>query len=72
VDAELLYLKMSINTPKVSSGDYLSFEYLSLMLKVAPHIFLFIIYWPPNYSLAFFDNFTELLSPISFEFDCCE
>ncbi len=54
---------------KVSFGQYLSFEYLGIVLKGAPRI-LFIIYRPPKYAPAFVEEFTELLSMISSEFDC--
>ncbi len=50
---------------QVSFGQYLSFEYLGIVLKGAPRI-LFII----TYSSAFVEEFTELLSMISSEFDC--
>ncbi len=50
--------------------QYLSFEYLGIVLKGAPHIPFIIIYRPPKYSPAFVEEFTELLSMISSEFDC--
>ncbi len=40
------------------------------MLKGAPRILFIIIYRPPKYSPAFVEEFTELLSMISSEFDC--
>ncbi len=36
----------------------------------APRILFIIIYRPPKYSPAFVEEFTELLSIISSEFDC--
>ncbi len=54
----------------VSFGQYLSFEYLGIVLKGAPRILFIIIYRPPKYSPAFVEEFTELLSMISSEFDC--
>ncbi len=54
----------------MSFGQYLSFEYLGIMLKGAPRILFIIIYRPPKYSPAFVEEFTELLSMISSEFDC--
>ena len=51
-------------------GDFPSFEYLSAVLKCSPRVLLLIIYRPPTYSANFFDEFTELLSSISTEFDC--
>ncbi len=53
---------------QVSFGQYLSFEYLGIVLKGAPRILCIISYRPPKYSPAF--EFTELLSMISSEFDC--
>ncbi len=55
---------------QVSFGQYLSFEYLGIVLKGAPRILFIIIYRPPKYSPAFVEEFTELLSLISSEFDC--
>ena len=55
---------------QVSFGDYLSFEYLGIVLKGAPRILLLVIYRPPKYSPAFVEDFTELLSATSSEFDC--
>ncbi len=55
---------------QISFGQYLSFEYLGIALKVAPRILFIIIYRPPKYSPAFVEEFTELLSTISSEFDC--
>ncbi len=55
---------------QVSFGQYLSFEYLGIVLKGAPRILFIIIYRPPKYSPAFVEEFTELLSMISSEFDC--
>jgi len=55
---------------QVSFGDYLSFEYLGIVLKGSPRILLIVIYRPPKYSPAFVEDFTELLSTISSEFDC--
>ncbi len=54
---------------QVSFGQYLSFEYLGIVLKGAPRILFIIIYRPPKYSPAFVEEFTELLSMISTEFD---
>ncbi len=54
----------------MSFGQYLSFEYLGIVLKGAPRILFIIIYRPPKYSPAFVEEFTELLSMISSEFDC--
>ena len=51
-------------------GDFPSFEYLSAVLKCSPRVLLLIIYGPPTYSAKFFNDFTELLSSISTEFDC--
>ncbi len=55
---------------QVSFGQYLSFEYLGIVLKGAPRILFIIIYRPTKYSPAFVEEFTELLSMISSEFDC--
>ncbi len=55
---------------QVSFGQYLSFEYLGIVLKGAPRILFIIIYRPPKYSPAFVEEFTELLSMIFSEFDC--
>ncbi len=55
---------------QVSFGQYLSFEYLGIVLKGAPRILFIIIYRPPKYYPAFVEEFTELLSMISSEFDC--
>ncbi len=55
---------------QVSFGQYLSFEYLGIVLKGAPRILFIIIYRPPKYSPALVEEFTELLSMISSEFDC--
>uniref|UniRef100_A0A672KIL5 Reverse transcriptase domain-containing protein n=1 Tax=Sinocyclocheilus grahami TaxID=75366 RepID=A0A672KIL5_SINGR len=55
---------------QVSFGQYLSFEYLGIVLKGAPRILFIIIYRPPKYSPAFVEEFTEMLSMISSEFDC--
>ncbi len=55
---------------QVSFGQYLSFECLGIVLKGAPRILFIIIYRPPKYSPAFVEEFTELLSMISSEFDC--
>ncbi len=52
---------------QVSFGQYLSFEYLGIVLKGAPRILFIIIYRPPKYSPAFVEEFTELLSMISSE-----
>ncbi len=54
---------------QVSFGQYLSFEYLGIVLKGASRILFIIIYRPPKYSPAFVEEFTELLSMISTEFD---
>ena len=51
-------------------GDFPSFEYLCAVLKCSPRVLLLIIYRPPTYSANFFDDFTELLSSISTDFDC--
>ncbi len=53
----------------MSFGQYLYFEYLGIVLKGAPHIVFIIIYRPPKYSPAFVEEFTELLSMISSEFE---
>ncbi len=53
----------------MSFGQYLSFEFLSIVLKGASRILFIIIYRPPTYSPAFIEEFTELLM-ISSEFDC--
>ncbi len=55
---------------QVSFGQCLSFEYLGIVLKGALRILFIIIYRPPKYSPAFVEEFTELLSMISSEFDC--
>ena len=55
---------------QISFGNYPSFEYLGIVLKGAPRILLIIVYRPPKYSSAFAEDFTELLSTISSEFDC--
>ncbi len=54
----------------MSFGQYLSFEYLDIVLKDAPRILFIIIHRPPKYSPAFVEEFTELLSMTSSEFDC--
>ncbi|XP_073804016.1 uncharacterized protein isoform X1 [Danio rerio] len=54
---------------QVSFGDYFSFEYLSIALKGSPRILLIIIYRPPKYSPAFIEDFTELLSIVTSEYD---
>ncbi len=54
----------------MSFGQYLSFEYLGIVLKCASRILLIIIYRPVKYFPAFVEEFTELLSMISSEFDC--
>ncbi len=41
-----------------------------MVLKGAPHILFIIIYRPSKYYPAFAEEFTELLSMISSEFDC--
>ncbi len=58
--------------PSLNPEPYynLSFEYLGIVLKGAPRILFIIIYRPPKYSPAFVEEFTELLSMISSEFDC--
>ncbi|XP_051996155.1 uncharacterized protein LOC127653511 [Xyrauchen texanus] len=55
---------------QISFGNYPPFEYLGSVLKGAPRILLIIIYRPPKYSPAFAEDFTELLSTITSEFDC--
>ncbi len=55
---------------QISFGQYLSFEYLGILLKGAPHILFINIYRPPKYSPVFVEEITELLSMISSEFDC--
>ncbi len=45
---------------QVSFDQYLSFEYLGILLKGAPRIMFIIIYRPPKYSPAFVEEFTEL------------
>ncbi len=55
---------------RISFGQYLSFEHLGIVLKVAPRILFIIIYRPLKYFPAFVKEFTELLSMISSEFDC--
>ncbi len=47
----------------MSFGQYLSFEYLGLVLKDAQRILFIIIYRPPKYSPAFIHR-------ISSGFDC--
>ncbi len=54
----------------MSFGQYLSFEYLGIVLKVTPCILFIIIYRLPKYSSAFVEELTELLLMISSEFDC--
>ncbi len=54
----------------MSFGQYLSFEYLGIVLKCTARILFIIICRPPKYSAAFVEEFTELLSMISSEFDC--
>ncbi len=54
----------------ISISVYQSFEYLGIVLKGAPRILFIIIYRPPKYSPVFVEEFTELLSMISSEFDC--
>ena len=61
---------MSISAGKCHLVITLSFEYLDIVLKGAPRILLIVIYRPPKYSPAFVEDFTELLSAISSEFDC--
>lgn len=55
---------------QVSFGDFSSFEYLAAILKCSPRVLLLIVYRPPKYSSSFFDEFAELLSIISMEYDC--
>ncbi len=45
---------------QMSFGQYLSFEYLGIVLKYAPSILFIFIYRPSKYSLAFVEEFTEL------------
>ncbi len=54
----------------MSFGQYLYFEYLGIVLKGAPRILFIIIYRTSKYSPAFFEEFTEIASMISSEFDC--
>ncbi len=61
---------MFINANKCHLVSICLFEYLCIVLKGAPHILYIIIYMPPKYSPAFAEEFTELLSMISSEFDC--
>ncbi len=61
---------MFINASKCHLVSICLFEYLCIVLKGAPHILFIIIYRPPKYSPAFVEEFTELLSMISSEFDC--
>jgi len=49
-------------------GNYPTFEYLGIVLKGTPRILL--IYQSPKYSPAFAEDFTEMLSTITSEFDC--
>ncbi len=49
---------------QASFGQYLSSEYLGIVLKGAPRILFIIIYWPPKCSPAFVKEFIELLSMI--------
>ncbi len=53
----------------MSFGQYLSFEYLGILLKGAPRILFIIFYRPPKYSPAFVEEFTELLAIISSDLD---
>ncbi len=53
----------------MSFGQYLYFEYLGIVLKGAPRILFIIVYRPPKYYPAFVEEFTELLSMISSEFE---
>ncbi len=46
---------------QVQFGQYLSFEYLGIVLKGAPRILFIIICRPPKYSPAFVEDFTEQL-----------
>ncbi len=44
---------------QVSFGQYMSFEYLGIVLKGAPRILFIIIYRSPEYSPAFVEEFTD-------------
>jgi len=51
------------------AGLRYSFEYLSFILKGVPKIMLLIIYRSPGYWASFIDEFSELLSVISTDFN---
>ena len=54
-----------------SFGDFVSFEYLSTIIKGSPQIILLIIYRPPKHSpKVCLEELSELLSAICLEYDC--
>ena len=57
------------NCKQTSFGEFLSFEYLSVIFKCSPRILLIILYRPPQYSAIFFNELAELLSIVTTEFD---
>ncbi len=57
-------LEPNSSTPSLQAHRY------QLKNRIAPHILFIIICRPPKYSIAFVEEFTELLYMISSEFDC--
>ena len=55
---------------RMSFGDFLSFEYLAVVMKSSPPVLFMVVYRPPNYANNFFVEFSELLSIISLDHDC--
>ena len=54
-----------------SFSDFVSFEYLSTIIKGSPQIILLIIYRPPKHSpKVFLEELSEILSGICLEYDC--
>ena len=55
---------------QVHFGGFASFEYLSFLLKHSQQILFITVYRPPKYCSSFIDDFTDLLSLTSTEYDC--
>ena len=55
---------------QVHFGGFASFEYLSFLLKHFQQILFITVYRPPKYCNRFIDDFTDLLSLTSTEYDC--
>lgn len=54
---------------QTSLGDFNSFEYLCIVMKGSPKVLLVVLYRPPKYSSGFINDFSELISIISTDFD---